>query len=299
MSAGRARLLVLGAGGQIGGEVMARAAAAGLTAEAPERPYDIADANATETIIAAARPAAVINAAAFTAVDRAEQEPERAFAVNAQGVAHVAAACARHGAALLHLSTDYVFGDGAAPRHEDDPIAPLNVYGASKAAGELAVRAILARHLIVRTSGVFGPRGRNFVGAILAAAAQGRPLRVVEDEVTCPTPAGQVAEVVLHMARRLAENGEAPWGTYHYCAEGPVSWFAFARAALDDYTRLTGRQPSLTAVTSAAYGAAARRPSQAVLDCTRIGRVWNIAQRSWRDDLAATVAAIAGEQEGR
>ncbi len=287
-------ILLLGREGQIGAELLALGERFGFAVEGPaRRQIDIADAAAVGAALAASRAGLVVNAAAYTAVDRAEREVERAFAVNALGAANLAAACARQGVPLVHLSTDYVFGAAKrAPWREDDPIDPLSVYGASKAAGELAVRAAVERHVILRTSGVFSRHRRNFLKAVLAAAAAGRALEVVDDQTTCPTPACHVAEAILTLAQRLGEGDG--WGTYHYCAEGPVTWFAFAGAILEVYAGLGRSAPAPRPVASAAYGAPARRPPYAVLDCGKIAARWAIRPRPWRDELPATVAAVLG-----
>jgi dTDP-4-dehydrorhamnose reductase len=291
------RLLVLGAGGQVGRAVAAAAPAAGLAVTALSRAQcDIADADAVAAAVAGSGALLVVNAAAYTAVDRAEREPEPLRAANVDGPATLAAACARSGAALLHLSTDYVFGDGTRPWREDDPPKPLSAYGRSKAAGEEAVRARLERHLILRTSGVFAPAGRNFVNAILAAAATRERLAVVDDQVTCPTAAADLAAAILAIARRLAEAGSLPWGTWHYRGAPPSSWHGVAAAILDELRARGRRAPPLDAVGSAAYGAPARRPSCSVLDCGRIEAAFGLRPAPWRPAVSAMAAAAQPSQ---
>jgi dTDP-4-dehydrorhamnose reductase len=294
------RILVFGREGQVGIELMGRADSFGFDAEGPTRRQgDITDAGAVEAAFARGHADAAVNVAAYTAVDRAESEIEAAFATNGQGAAIVAAAARRHEVPLIHVSTDFVFGDRP-DRHpwvEEDPIAPLSVYGASKAAGELAVRAAQPRHAILRTAGIFSQHRRNFVKAILAAAQEGRPLDVVDDQVTCPTPAGDVADAILGVARAIAEGGSA-WGTFHYCATPAVTWHGFADAILGVYASLGGARPTLTPVGSAGFGATARRPAYSVLDCGRIAREWSVAQRPWRTALPAIVTAIVQSSGG-
>lgn len=288
------RLLVFGREGQVGIELAARAGHLGFELDGPTRRQgDVTDIGAVEAAFARGGASVAVNVAAYTAVDRAESEAEAAFAANGQGAAIVAAAARRHEMPLIHVSTDFVFGDRAEKRpwREDDPIAPLSVYGASKAAGELAVRAIQPRHVIIRTAGIFSRHRRNFVKAILAAAVEGRPLNVVDDQVTCPTPAGDVADAILAIARGLGEGGSA-WGSFHYCATEAVTWHGFADAILAEYEGLGHARPTLTPVNSTVFGARARRPAYSVLDCGRIAREWGIGQRPWRAALPAIAAAI-------
>ena len=198
------RIIIVGAQGQVGWELTRRAPLLGhevLAWDVAE--LDITDAAAVNRALTASGAEVVINAAAYTAVDRAEQEPESAFAVNRDGPAHLAAACHRLHIPLLHISTDYVY-DGAKidPYVEDDPTTPLGVYGASKLAGDEAVRQVLPRHLILRVSWVFGIHGQNFVKTILRLAREREELRVVADQSGCPTYAGDIADTLLELAGR-------------------------------------------------------------------------------------------------
>ena len=202
------RLAIIGAKGQVGWELSQRAPAFGHAVLAWDvDTLDITDANAVDEALASSDAHAVINAAAYTAVDKAEQEPALAFAVNRDGPAHLAAACARLRIPLLHISTDYVY-DGAKidPYVEDDPTTPLGVYGASKLAGDETVRQLLPRHLILRVSWVFGVHGHNFVKTILRLAREREELRVVADQRGCPTFAGDIADTLLELAGRIAET---------------------------------------------------------------------------------------------
>jgi len=281
------RLLLFGAAGQVGAAVAAAAAAAGFAPIALGRgDCDIADADAVADAVAGSRALLAVNAAAYTAVDRAEREPAPLHAANVAGAGHVAASCARHGVALIHLSTDYVFGDGMRPWREDDPVAPLSAYAASKVDGEAVVRQRLERHLILRLSGVFAPKGRNFVNAILAAAASRDRLTVVDDQVSCPTAASDIAAAVMVLGQRLAAAGSLPWGTYHYRGDPPASWHDVAAIILKEAARRGRRTPPLVAIDSATYGAAARRPRYSVLDCSKIAATFGITLAPWRPRLA-------------
>ena len=285
------RLLLFGAAGQVGAAVAAAAVEAGFAPIALARgDCDIADADAVADAVAGSRALIAVNAAAYTAVDRAEREPAPLHAANVAGAGHIAAGCARHGVALIHLSTDYVFGDrdGAArPWREDDPVAPLSAYAASKVDGEAVVRQRLERHLVLRLSGVFAPQRRNFVNAILAAAASRDRLTVVDDQVSCPTAACDIAAAILVLGRRLAAAGSLPWGTYHYRGDPPASWHDVAAIILEEAAKRGRRTPPLVAIDSAAYGAAARRPRYSVLDCSKIAATFGIAPAPWRPRLAA------------
>jgi dTDP-4-dehydrorhamnose reductase len=231
-----------------------------------------------------------INAAAYTAVDRAEQEPALAFAVNRDGPAHLAAACARSNIPLLHISTDYVY-DGAKidPYVEDDPTTPLGVYGASKLAGDEAVRRLLPRHLILRVSWVFGIHGHNFVKTILRLARERQELRVVADQYGGPTFAGDIADTLLDLAGRIAEiDARDAWGVYHYCGEPVTTWHGFASAIIE-LARARESLPvkTVTAITTTDYPTPAARPVNSVLDCAKLAARFGIRPRPWRAGLEA------------
>jgi dTDP-4-dehydrorhamnose reductase len=251
------RVLVTGAGGMMGRALMllmkGRHQATGLA----RADLDVADAAAVERRVAEERPQLVIHAGAMTRVDDCEKEWEEAFRVNALGSRHVAVAAERAGASLVYLSSDFVF-DGAKeePYLEWEEPRPLSVYGASKLAGEREVRAHATRHYVVRTSWVFGPGGRNFVDAILAAARAGKPLRVVTDQVGVPTYTRDLAAALLE----LAESGF--YGTYHVTNAGSCSWHEYACTIL----RLAGmKDVPVGETTAAAWGAPAPRPAYSVL----------------------------------
>ena len=284
------KVLILGCHGQIGSELLRARWAAGFALQGLARAeLDIADGAATLAAVAASGAALVVNAAAYTAVDRAEAETALAFRVNRDGAANVAAACAATGAALIHVSTDYVFdGRQRTPYREDDPIAPLGAYGKSKAAGEAAIRAGLDRHIILRTAWVYGRTGENFVKTMLRLGAERDELRVVVDQVGSPSSAADVAQAIAQMAARF--DGGAPWGTYHYTGAGEVSWHGFAEAIFDLAFPYTGRRPRITAITTADYPTAAPRPAYSVLDCSKIAQRFGIEPRPWRDSLARMVS---------
>lgn len=227
------RMIVTGAQGQVGWELNRRAMALGHAVLAwSQVELDITDTVAVDRALDASSADVVINAAAYTAVDKAEQEPDLAFAVNRDGPAHLATACARLNIPLLHISTDYVYdGRKSSPYVEDDATAPLGVYGASKLAGDEAVRRGLPRHLILRVSWVFGVHGHNFVKTILRLAREREELRIVADQHGSPTFAGDIADTLLELAGRIPEiDAKGAWGTYHYCNEPVTTWYGFTRA---------------------------------------------------------------------
>ncbi|TVR63639.1 MAG: dTDP-4-dehydrorhamnose reductase [Candidatus Competibacteraceae bacterium] len=289
------RIIVTGARGQVGWELTRRATLLGhdvLAWDVAE--LDITDAAAVDRELAASDADVAINAAAYTAVDKAEQEPELAFAVNRDGPAHLAAACARSNIPLLHISTDYVFdGRKTGPYTEDDPVAPLGVYGQSKHEGDEAVRRLWSRHLILRVSWVFGAHGHNFVKTMLRLAREREELRVVADQHGCPTYAGDIADVLLELAGRRAEiDARDTWGTYHYCGAPATTWNGFASAIVEQ-ARI--REPlkvrAITAIATADYPTPAARPVNSVLDSTRLTERFGIQPRPWREGLAAMLAS--------
>jgi dTDP-4-dehydrorhamnose reductase len=279
-------IVIVGAGGQVGRELCFRAAALGLSFQALGRhELDIRDAAAAAGALRGARLA--INCAAFTAVDRAEAEPEAAFSANRDGVAVLSAVCAASGIPLIHLSTDYVFDGGhPEPWREDDTPSPLQVYGASKLAGEEAVRRA-ERHLILRTSWVFSRYPPNFVTTILRLAGERDEIAVVDDQRGGPTPADSLAEAVLRLAGAAIRPGFAGWGTYHYAGAPSTTWYGFAE------TILAGRKrPALRPVSTAQFAAKAKRPANSVLDCRRIEAAFGIRQPDWRAGLRRVLATL-------
>ncbi len=288
-------LLVTGARGQLGREICRQGGTCAFDVVGLDLPeLDITDPKAVGKALEDTAPFLVVNAAAYTAVDRAESEPDAAFAVNRDGSAVLASLCAAVGIPLVHISTDYVFsGEKGGAYRESDPVSPLGVYGKSKAAGEEEVRRRLREHIILRTSWLYGVHGANFVKTMLRLARNEKTLRVVADQVGCPTFAADLAEGVLMMAARCREGRETAWGTYHYCGEGHTTWHEFA----DTIIRLarpydTFRVKEVTAVRTEDYPTAARRPANSVLDCSLIRDRFGIRPRPWQDSLADMLARM-------
>jgi dTDP-4-dehydrorhamnose reductase len=287
------KLLVLGAGGQVGRELCRREWPAGYRLAA----FDRGDVDITlEESIAAAmhreRPDIVINAAAYTAVDRAENEPDAAWTANCTGPAQLAAACRGAAIPLIHISTDYVFdGSKAGPYREEDPVNPLGVYGRSKEAGDRALREALAEHVILRTAWVYSAHGHNFVKTMLRLAGERPVLRVVADQTGSPTSATDIAAAIAAVVRRIAA-GERQWGTYHFTGAGAVTWHGFAEAIFELAEPWRGPPPRVEAITTADYPTAAQRPANSVLDCSRIGKAFGITPRPWREALADVIREL-------
>lgn len=294
------RVLVLGAAGQVGAELMRGAWPSGWQVEGrTRRDADLARPDRLGAVIGDARPDLVVNAGAYTAVDRAESDPDAAFAVNGTAPGIVGEAARACGAAVIHYSTDYVFdGERDGARTEDDPVSPLGVYGASKEAGERALRAALDRHVILRTSWVFGALGANFVRTMWRLGGERPEVRVVADQRGCPTPAAAIAAATIAMARRIAGGG-GHWGTFHFAGAPATSWAGFAEAVFAEMERRTGRRPSLVPIATADYPTPARRPANSVLDCGRIAAAYGIVAPDWQAALSVvldetTAAAAAG-----
>jgi dTDP-4-dehydrorhamnose reductase len=280
-------ILVTGASGQVGRELLQRARGRRVVGLARDR-LDITDPDAVRRALAAHRATVVVNAAAFTAVDLAEADPAGAHAVNADGPAHLAAACAELGICLLHLSTDYVFGGtGTLPWREQDEPAPQGAYARSKRQGKVAVATLLEAHLVLRVAWLFGAHGRNFVKTILQLARDRRELRVVADQHGCPTPTRAVAETILLLADRIIAGEPIRWGTYHYCGTPAATWHGFAAAVLAEAAARGLLLGPVTAVPvmSDHHPSPAARPMNSVLDCAKIERELGIRQPDWRHGL--------------
>lgn len=288
-------VLVTGGAGQLGIELIRQAPAHAIEVMAPGRAeLDVTRLEQVQAAIAAHRPALVVNAAAYTQVDRAESEPESAEAVNTAAPAHLARTCAEAGIPLVHVSTDYVFdGRKRTPYVEDDPVAPLGVYGRSKAGGEAAVRRLLPRHLIIRTAWLYSAHRSNFLKTIMRLAAERDELRVVDDQIGAPTSAADLADAILRIIGRLHASKTPPWGTYHYCGAGRTSWFGFARRILEVSGSAGGTAlPRLVPITTAEYPTPARRPMFSVLDCRRLAAGFGIEPRPWQLGTDETVLGL-------
>ncbi len=284
------RFLLLGGTGQVGQEFRSLSQP-NVDVVAPNRAeLDLRDARSITRIFAAGSWDAVINAAAYTDVNAAESDEAVAFAVNAVGPSQLAAEAGRRGIPLIHISTDYVFdGRKGAPYVENDATGPLNAYGRSKLAGEHGIRDATLRHVILRTSWVYSPFGKNFARTILRLAAERERLSVVADQRGCPTAARDIARACLDIALRSASEPSAvPYGLYHFAGAGEATWFEFACAIVE---MAAGRLPRLAQVVpiqTIDYPTAAHRPADTRLDCAAVARAFGITPRPWREALKAT-----------
>jgi len=293
------RVLFFGGSGQVGTEFHGLTRAQGIDVVSPDRSeVDLMDGAALTKIVSHASWDCVINAAAYTNVDRAESEPADAFAVNAEAPALLATETARREIPLIHISTDYVFdGRKGAPYVEDDAVAPLNVYGNSKLAGEVAVRARNPRHIVLRTSWVYSPFGKNFVKTILRLASERDSVSVVADQRGTPTAARDVARACLDIARRcVAASKGMRYGIYHFAGSGEASRFEFAQAIVEFAARHTGSAPEVVMARTGDYPTAAVRPADTRLECSMIEREFGIKLNSWRDALRETIDRLMDDK---
>ena len=296
------RILVTGTKGQLGTELARHAWPDGWQAVALGRDaLDLADPRAIAAVVAQGHDdepwAAVINAGAYTAVDKAESDQVTAWQVNALAPAAFGAACAAAGVPIVQVSTDYVFpGDRDGAWAVDDAVAPLGVYGASKLAGELAVRTSGARHAIVRTAWVMSAHGHNFVKTMLRVAADRPTLRVVDDQRGNPTAAADLAAVLATIAIRLAEDAGAPTGTFHFVNDGTTSWAGFAREIFRQSALRGGPVATVEAIATADYPTPARRPANSALDTSAVRAAYGITPRRWPDALGNILDELIGHQ---
>lgn len=290
-------ILVLGGAGQVGTELQALSWPDGVRLHAPGRAdLDITDADAVAAALAARDYRAVINTAAYTAVDKAESDVVAAWRLNALAPAILAAATASRSIPLVHVSTDYVFAgtkpDGAyAP---DAPIDPQSVYGASKAAGELAVRTGNPRHAVVRTAWVVSPHRGNFVKTMLRLAAERDALTVVDDQHGCPTSATDLAAALATIAQRMAGEADAPTGTFHCVNAGDTTWCGFAEAIVAGSARRGGRSVPVKGIPTSAYPTPARRPANSRLSTDSLTAAYGIAPRAWQAALDDILDRLVG-----
>ena len=248
--------------------------------------------------LTAAAPDIIVNAAAYTAVDQAEQEPERADAINATGAGIVAAAARSLGVPIIHLSTDYVFdGFKATPYSEADEVAPAGVYGASKLAGEQAVAVMAFDHVILRTAWVYAPYGKNFVRTMIALGQTRDEVRVVADQWGCPTYAPDIATAIITIARNLLSNPDNPGlrGLFNLAGNGETSWADFALAIFAILRAKGMRAPVVIPITTADYPTAARRPANSRLECGKLARLHDIRLPAWQDSLRTCLERLVGE----
>ena len=284
------RILITGGSGQVGHCLKAQLEGCAELSVPDSSALDIADRRSVRQAVETFRPDYIINAAAYTAVDKAESDAERAFAVNRDGARHLAEAAEAAGAAMLHISTDYVFdGEGGAPYDETALTAPQNIYGASKLAGEQAVLAACRCAVVMRTSWVFGAHGQNFVKTMLRLGRERDSLGIVADQYGAPTAAADIAAALITIVRRhtpeqLAERA----GIYHYCGSPYASWFEFAETIFAEAAAqgVLAKIPAVKPIATADYPTPAKRPADSRLDCGKIRAVFGIGPCDWHSALS-------------
>lgn len=282
------RVLVTGAAGQVGHELMRQAPAGFNVSGFDSSQLDITSIELVRQAVDRVRPNLIINAAAYTAVDKAETDQERAWAVNHTGVANLAAAAVALDIPVLHISTDYVFdGDASTPYLETDPPGPTGVYGDSKLAGEQSLARLCDKHIVLRTSWVFAAHGNNFVKTMLRLAAQRASLSIVADQRGCPTSAASIAATLWQLAEQYRVKGELPWGVYHFSGTPASSWFEFAEEIFAQACTLglLEKAPTISPITTAEYPTPARRPAWSVMDCSKLERCCGIRPAPWKEEL--------------
>ena len=284
------RILITGGSGQVGHCLKAQLQGCAELSVPDSSALNIADRRSVRQVVETFRPNYIINAAAYTAVDKAENDAERAFAVNRDGARHLAEAAEAAGATMLHISTDYVFdGAGGAPYDEAAPTAPQNIYGASKLAGEQAVLAACRHAVVMRTSWVFGAHGQNFVKTMLRLGRERDSLGIVADQYGAPTAAADIAAALITIVRRhMPEQLEERAGIYHYCGSPYASWFEFAETIFAEAAAqgVLAKIPAVKPIATADYPTPAKRPADSRLDCGKIRTVFGIGPCDWHSALS-------------
>ena len=277
------KILLTGPTGQVGSALLGTLPALGIVVPVDRGQLDLLRPDSIRAAVRATRPDVIVNAAAYTAVDRAEKEESIAFRINRDGPALLADEAATLGALLVHFSTDYVFdGEKPTPYVETDVPNPLNVYGRSKLGGEQAIQGSGCRHLIFRTSWIYGTKGNNFMLTMMRLAREQKPLRVVDDQHGAPTTSAMIAAAIPHTVSRVLSEA-SPGGLYHMSAAGSTTWCAFARAFL---------RTEIRAISSAEYPTAARRPRNSLLDNSKLDRTFNIRLPSWEAGLQEVLLSL-------
>lgn len=287
------KVLIVGCAGQVGCELVLRAPKQWDILAVSRQQLDITDARQVKDTVGSFSPNVIINAAAYTAVDRAETNTEQAYAINRDGVANLAREAHACGAKLLHISTDYVFhGNKQSAYIESDETSPTGVYGASKLAGEKAVEQACSQHIILRTAWVFGAHGGNFVKTMIRLAMERTQLNVVGDQFGGPTYAGDIAETLLIIAEKVCDESFSDWGAYHYTGTPYTNWAEFAVFITQvAYKKGLIRQlPEIKAITSSDYPTPAKRPPNSMLECEKIHAIFGVSPSDWRSALLDDIA---------
>ncbi|MDP9127296.1 MAG: dTDP-4-dehydrorhamnose reductase [Pseudomonadota bacterium] len=293
------RIMLLGAGGQVGRALQAEHLPKDWSLAAlPRAECDINNYKVVQQAIERIEPDLLINAAAMTAVDKCETDHKAAMTSNFEAPGNLAAQCASRDIPLIHLSTDYVFdgADGTRPYRTDDAMNPLSVYGHSKMMGEEAVRHSLAWHVILRVSSVFSAFGPNILTKALQSIEERDELRIVSDQISCPTYAPDVAKALIVMSDRILSGRSDGYGTFHLGGTPEASRFEFVNEVMASYASHTSRRPKIVAALSADFSGFAARPPYSVLDCSRINEIYEIKPKPWREGLTAAITALTQER---
>lgn len=289
-------ILVTGSNGQVGTEIKCLAEKRDISLIATDKnELDITRISNIEEYISKYNPGLVINAAAYTAVDKAEDEIDAAFSINRDGSANLATSCSNAGIPLFHISTDYVFdGMKESPYLEMDTPNPISVYGKSKLEGEEAVQKVTPQHIILRTSWIFSANGNNFPKTMLSLAHERDTLTIVDDQFGGPTWAGDIASILLDIASNYLQSQNINWGVYHYTGAPVTNWFEFAQSILEQATniKLLKHNPDIQSISSDDYPTAAQRPLNSALDCKKIKEAFGYAQPDWQHGLQEVLTRL-------
>ena len=296
------KILLLGSNGQLGRELERQLSSVGSVAAFPRSTLDITNHRAVTDAVLAIHPNIIVNAAAYCAVDKAETDAERANSVNAEAVANLAQIAQKNGASLIHYSTDYVFdGSKPTPYIETDAPNPINVYGASKLAGETAIAAADCPHLIFRTSWVIGKDGNNFAKTILRLAAERNSLKVISDQLGVPTSPSLISKITIDAIRAIKQDKAWPQGIYHLAPQGVSSWHEIAKTLIvyaeQQRVQLNTQVADIQAITTAEYPTAAKRPLNSQLDTSKLRTQLSFDLPHWKDDFLAVARDIVKELE--
>lgn len=290
------RILCIGSSGQVGRSLAEARLPAGGRYFGVSRPdCDLTGPASIAAAIRETEPDVVVNAAAYTLVDRAETEEAEAFAVNAEGAGNVGAACAEADIPVVHISTDYVYsGDKPSPYVETDEVNPISAYGRSKLAGERRLAALQPKHIILRSAWIFSPFGTNFVKTMLRIGRERESLRIVEDQIGSPTYAPHLAEAIIRICEKLSDVSVPAeiWGVYHAVGQGETSWCGLARAVFERAEQLGQSAPDVAGIPTADYPTPAKRPANSRLDCTKLKEVFGISLPRWQDGAIEAVDRI-------
>ena len=292
------KILLTGSKGQLGSEIFNQIKDLGAEVRGEDLPQlDITNPVQLKNTFLDYKPSLVINTAAYTNVDGAETEKNLAFLVNKEAPAHLAQLCSNNGIPLIHLSTDFVFnGKKDTPYKETDPVSPLSVYGQSKLEGEINIHSRLKKHIIIRTSWLYGLHGHNFVKTMLNLGKKKESIQVVDDQFGSPTSAADLSEAILSIVLKIKNNVDICWGTYHYCGKGITSWYGFSKKIFDIANKISPlKVKRIEPVSTKLFKTKATRPAFSALDCERINKHFAIDTKPWQKSLEIMINKLFNE----